>query len=57
LKSVTRVDILPYHEYGRVKYAQSGRAYQMDAERLSDERVEEIIRTLEGFGLAVQNGG
>lgn len=57
LKSVERVDLMGYHEFGSIKYLQLGKEYKLDATALSDERLEEIKTTFEGFGLNVQIGG
>ena len=56
--AIIRVDIIPYHDYGKIKFYQRGRAYPMEGtERLTDARVEEIKAILEQRGLKVQIGG
>ena len=57
LKSVERVDLLAFHEYGRVKYEQLGREYKMRVQSLSQERVNEIKDIFERYGLKAQLGG
>jgi pyruvate formate lyase activating enzyme len=57
LQSIERVDLLPYHEYGRVKYQELGREYPLRARPLSDERVHTILRVFESRGLRVKIGG
>ena len=48
---------MAYHQYGTVKYGQLGKEYRLEAERPTDERMEEIKERLEGYGLKVQLGG
>lgn len=57
LKSVVRVDLLAYHQYGMVKYGQLGREYGLQLEPLTEERLEGIKAFMEGCGLKVQFGG
>ena len=57
LKSVERVDILPEHEYGKIKYAQLGKPYTLKAQSVSPERIEQIMELFRSRGLKVQNGG
>ena len=57
LKSVERVDLLAYHEYGRVKYGQLGKEYTLSVQPPSEERVNDIKATFERYGLNVQLGG
>ncbi|MBN1321398.1 MAG: glycyl-radical enzyme activating protein [Thermoleophilia bacterium] len=57
LRSVQRVDLMAYHQYGTVKYGQLGKEYRLQAESPGDERMAEIKERLEGFGLRVQLGG
>jgi pyruvate formate lyase activating enzyme len=58
LPSLERVDLLPYHRIGRDKYPGLGKACPMpDAQPPSEERMEEIARTLRRFDLAVSVGG
>lgn len=57
LRSVERVDLLPVHEYGRVKYDQLGKEYRLVAEPISQERQQEIKGLFEECGLKTQIGG
>jgi pyruvate formate lyase activating enzyme len=57
LKSVERVDLLAYHEYGTIKYRELGREYALHLTVPSTERMEEIKALFEGKGLKVQLGG
>lgn len=57
LKSVERVDLMAYHEYGTVKYQQLGRKYKLHISSLSQERLDDIKNILEQHGLRVQLGG
>ena len=58
LKSVTRVDLIAYHEYGKIKFEQRGETYPMEgAPQIGDERMNEIKKMLEDRGLTVQIGG
>jgi len=58
LKSVIRVDLLAYHEFGRIKHEQLGREYKLKGVKtLSDERLQQIKEFFESYGLDVQLGG
>ncbi len=57
LKSVERVDILPEHEYGKIKYAQLGKPYTLIPQKISDERLNQVMEIFRSRGLNVQNGG
>jgi pyruvate formate lyase activating enzyme len=58
LPQVSEIDILPYNRLGIDKYARLGRTYRLsDAPPLSDERMDEIARSLSNFGLRVKRGG
>jgi len=57
LKSVERVDLLAYHEYGRVKYDQLGKTYRLRVQSPTQERMESIKALFERYGLKVQLGG
>jgi pyruvate formate lyase activating enzyme len=53
-----RVDILPYHHAAVEKCHRLGKTYGMpDTRPPSDERMAQIARILEGFGLRVKIGG
>jgi pyruvate formate lyase activating enzyme len=57
LKSVERVDIMAYHEYGVVKYEQLGKEYTLTAKPYSDAYLGSIKNRFEQAGLNVQLGG
>lgn len=57
LKSVKRVDLLPYHEYGKIKYEYLDREYCCQAKPPSEEHMKNIRKIFEEFGLTVQIGG
>ena len=58
LKSLDRVDLLPLHEYGKIKYAQLGIEYLLsEIKPLSGERIKEIQAFFKGLGLKTQIGG
>ena len=57
LKSVERVDLLPYHTYGTIKYEQLGKEYTLSTRIDTQEMTEILKNTLECYGLNVQIGG
>lgn len=57
LRSVERIDLMGYHEFGRIKYVQLGRDYKLDAKVLSDDRLNKIKKVFEKHSLNVQLGG
>lgn len=57
LKSVERVDILPQHEYGRVKYEQLDMEYKLKPCPVSEVRQESIRTMFEDRGFLTQLGG
>lgn len=58
MKTIERVDLLPYHKYGTVKYEELGKSYKLKkVEPPSEEHMQAIKSGLEGFGLRVQIGG
>ena len=57
LRSVERVDLLPVHEYGKVKYDQLGKEYRLVVEPISRERQDDIKALFEECGLKTQIGG
>jgi len=57
LKSVERVDLLAYHEYGGVKYGQLGRECKLHIQPPAEEQINAIKATFERYGLNVQLGG
>ena len=56
--TVKRIDVIPYHDFGSVKYAKLGREYNMEGVApLPDERIKEIAEMLRKTGIPVQIGG
>jgi pyruvate formate lyase activating enzyme len=61
LGSVRRVDILPYHPYGRSKYDEIGKPYadtgSSEGLSVSDDRQAEILEMFRSRGVTAQIGG
>lgn len=58
LRSLIRIDMIPYHDYGKIKFGQRGMPYPLEGTaKLSNDRVDEIRAILEKHGLKVQIGG
>jgi pyruvate formate lyase activating enzyme len=57
LKSVQRIDLLPFHRLGKVKYEQLGREDYLECEPISAERQLAIMELFQRHGLNVQLGG
>jgi len=58
LSRLDRIDILPYHHIGIDKYVRLNKDYKLtEARPPSDERMAEIARILNEFGLLVKTGG
>jgi pyruvate formate lyase activating enzyme len=57
LKTIQRVDILPYHEYGKIKYSQLGKHYYPAPRKIGQSELDNIKNQLERHGLKVQFGG
>ena len=58
LKNLQRLDLLPYHDIAREKYARLGKDYQFtDMELQSDDSIEIIKSFFEGHGFQVKIGG
>jgi len=58
LARVPSISILPYHQAGVDKYARLHKMYALPATQSpSDERVAEVAKTLQAFGLSVRIGG
>ncbi len=57
LKNVVRVDLMNYHEFGRVKYDELGMDYTVDARPLPQERLDEIGEIFHARGIKTQIGG
>ena len=53
-----KVSLLPYHEYGKMKYEQLGRSYPLEQVKPpSSEHVQELKKVVEDFGLKVTISG
>lgn len=58
LRSLERVDLLPYHDAALQKYARFDKCYRLPETRPpSEEHMTDLARILRGFGLKVQIGG
>jgi pyruvate formate lyase activating enzyme len=57
LKNLDRVDLMNYHEFGKVKYAQIGLDYVVNASPLSEERLAEISAIFSEHAIRTQIGG
>jgi pyruvate formate lyase activating enzyme len=57
LKSVEKVDLLPYHKYGTVKYGQLGRTYKLNVQPPDMEYMNSLKSIFEHYGLKTQVGG
>jgi pyruvate formate lyase activating enzyme len=58
ISSIIRVDILPVHQFGKVKYEQIGKKYLIDQNlAISEERQQEIKKFFEKYGFTTQIGG
>jgi len=57
LKSVKRVDLLPYHRLGKMKYEQLGRNDYLECEPIPANRQSAIMELFRHCGLTVQLGG
>jgi len=57
LKSLERVDLLAYHQYGAVKYEQLSRVYKLHIQPPPQEYLNDIKDIFERYGLNVQLGG
>ena len=56
--SVKRIDLIPFHDFGSVKYRRLGKPYPMDgATTLSDDRVLQIAEIFANTGIPTQVGG
>ena len=55
--SVEKISLLPYHRFGKVKYAATGKAYPWEGIRsVSEERMRELKKMVESRGLKVDVG-
>lgn len=57
LKNLDRVDLMNYHTFGKVKYAQIGLDYELELSPLSDERLAEINAIFGSYSIKTQIGG
>jgi pyruvate formate lyase activating enzyme len=60
LKSIERVDIIPFHEYGRIKYEELGMKYPLsciDKNILTQDVLNSTKQVFIDHGLNVQFGG
>lgn len=58
LKSVEKVDLLPFHRMGESKYRQLGKNYLLsNVKPLDDDRILEIMELLESYGLKIEIPG
>jgi len=49
---------LPYHRFGESKYERLGKNYALTGLKVpSDEHMQSIKRTMEGYGLDIRIGG
>lgn len=55
---VTKVKVLPYHDFAKSKYDALGQVYEIpDLPRPSKEEINNTVRILESYGLRAENGG
>ena len=57
LKNLDRVDLMNYHTFGVIKYAQIGKNYELDLTPLSPERLDEICQIFARYSIKTQIGG
>ena len=57
LSHVQRVDLIGYHEYGSVKYPQTGMVYDIHTHPLAQEELDALRDAFAARGLTVQLGG
>jgi pyruvate formate lyase activating enzyme len=57
-KSVERVDLMPYHKFGTIKYEQLSREYRLvTLDSPAQEQIDTVTEILESYGLKTQTGG
>lgn len=56
-KSIERVDLIPVHEFGKVKYEQIGMPYTLNAAPIPEERRQALKQKFENAGFLTQIGG
>lgn len=57
LKSLTRVDLIPYHRFGATKYPQLGMEYELDIDEFSEAEKAGFLEVFLARGLPAQLGG
>lgn len=60
LSSIERVEIIPYHEYGKIKYSELGMTYRVSvikSDLLTQDALDGVRQVFEEYGLHVQFGG
>ena len=58
LKSIKRVDIIPFHKYGVIKYQKLGKPYKLDnLQPLSNQRENVVKKIFQLHGINAQIGG
>jgi len=58
LKEVKKIELLPYHRMGELKYKKLGRKYELEGvSSPSNEQMQELARIVKSYGLEVQIGG
>jgi len=57
-ESIRRVDLIAYHDFGKIKFTQRGVPYPLEGlEHITTERIDNIKSILEESGLNIQVGG
>ena len=55
--SVEKMSLLPYHKFGELKYAATGKAYPWkDIPMISDEQIQKFKKLIESYGIKVDVG-
>ncbi len=57
LKGIERVDLLPYHKFGEIKYRFLGREYKVKAKPLNKEFISNLKGIIESYGYKTSIGG
>ncbi len=55
--NIERLDILPFHDFGKSKYAELGKSYELKIEYILNEKLEEIKAYFTEKGINTQLGG
>jgi len=56
-KGIRRIDVIPVHRYGEIKYRQLGMPYLLEADPIPEDRQEEIRQIFASRGFETQLGG